>query len=193
MIYWKYPLNILRKINSNLVWDENKKWDKWLFHQFAGMYAVKREKYSVEKWRRLSLIYFIHWQCNEIFKLSFFKSIYRFNDKTILVMMNILHEKKAFNVIECSINYVKISHQENESEDCSVRRDLLRSVFDYDEKIQIYCNQLHYKNTDISCSILTQDEKVIRDLFKSWYWAIFRNHFDWEIKKSMDWELWCSK
>jgi hypothetical protein len=62
-------------------------------------------------------------------------------------MMGMLHGEDAPNVIGCSTNHVKMSREESEPEDCSVRRDMLGSVFDYDEKIQIYRNQLHYGNT----------------------------------------------
>ena len=108
-------------------------------------------------------------------------------------MMGTLHGEDAPNVIGCSTNYVKTYREENDSEDCSVRRDLLGSVFDYDEKIQVYRNQLHYGNTGIPRPVLTQDERAMRDLFKSWCWAVFRNHCDWEVKKPMHWEPRCSK
>ena len=48
-------------------------------------------------------------------------------------MMGTLHGENASNAIGCSTNYVKTSREEDLSEDCSGRRDLLGSVFDYDE------------------------------------------------------------
>ena len=100
----------------------------------------------------------------------------------IPVMMGTLHGENAPKVLRCSINCVKTSREEDESEYCSIRRDLLGSVFNYDEKVQVYRNQLHYGNPGFTRPVLTQDERAIRDLFKSWCWAVFRNHFGWEVR-----------
>ena len=39
---------------------------------------------------------------------------------------------------------------------------MLGSVFDYDEKIQVYRNQLHDGNSDVPRPVLTQDERAMR-------------------------------
>jgi hypothetical protein len=120
--------------------------------------------------------------------LPFFTASYYHNPRAQPVVLGLIHRESKVEAAGSSLTYIKTQRDSAENEELEFRRNFLGSLLAYDSKIQTFLNGDRGKKIE-----LTNEERAMRLIFRSWNWCVFRCR--WEIEKDHPnhWEPECKR